>query len=81
MRKPVKAVTISVERDGWTGALQLSVNDESGGFRLCGPKFNGSSTPVLIWIADERGADALRRYLDAAFPPRRALSQAEGGAE
>lgn len=36
-------VTIDVSRDGWTDGVQLSIGDDNGGYRLAGPKFNGSS--------------------------------------
>jgi len=68
-------LTIDVTRDGWTGKLQLSISqlDEDGaghGFRLAGPKFNGSSEPVLSRILDRDDAEEIRRYLDAVFPAR-----------
>ena len=66
-------LTIDVTRDGWTGKLQLSISkhDEDGtgtGYRLAGPKFNGSSEPVLSKILDRDDAEEIRRYLDAVFP-------------
>lgn len=63
-------VTLEVTRDGWTKALQLSINfkgPQSGhGFRLAGPKFNGSSTDVLIVELDARAIAEIRNYLDLA---------------
>ena len=66
-------LTIDVSRDGWTDGLQLSISkrDEAGlgdGYRLAGPKFNGSSENVLTTTLDERDAAEIRRYLDAEFP-------------
>ncbi|MFJ4847597.1 hypothetical protein [Streptomyces sp. NPDC088733] len=68
-----KKVTIDISRDGWTNGLQLSINerDEDGrghGYRLAGPKFNGSGEPVLSAELDERDAREIRAYLDAVFP-------------
>jgi hypothetical protein len=40
-------VYLAVTRDGWTGKLQLSIGDDTSGYRIAGPKFNGSSTDVL----------------------------------
>lgn len=68
-------IVIEVGKDGWTGALQLSISrlDENGvghGRRLAGPKFNGSTKPLLSRELDERDADEIRAYLDAVFPQR-----------
>lgn len=68
-----KKLEIRLDRDGWTKGLQLSIDlsDEKDGigYRLAGPKFNGSSTPVFSHRLTERDANELRRYLDMAFPP------------
>lgn len=66
-------ITLDVTRDGWTGRLQLSISltDENGaghGYRLAGPKFNGSGRVALSRTLDERDAAEIRRYLDAVFP-------------
>jgi hypothetical protein len=66
-------VIIEVCRDGWTGKLQMSISllDEDGagnGYRLAGPKFNGSGQPLLIAKIDERAAQEIRRQIDEAFP-------------
>lgn len=57
-------VTLAVYRDGWTGRLQLAIEDESGGYRLAGPKFNGSGEKVLERVLDEHDAARIRSYLD-----------------
>ena len=64
---------LAVERDSWTSRLQLSISklDEHGagdGYRIAGPKFNGSSKPVLTAKLTERDAAEIRSYLDAVFP-------------
>ena len=64
---------MEVTRDGWTGRLQMSISqlDENGagdGYRIAGPKFNGSSESLLRRELDERDAAEIRAYLDAVFP-------------
>ena len=66
-------LTIEVHRDGLTGKLQLAIHqtDENGagnGYRLAGPKFNGTGETVLTATLDADDAAEIRRYLDAAFP-------------
>jgi hypothetical protein len=69
----IDRITIEVCRDGWTNGIQLSINqrDKNGagdGYRLAGPKFNGSSKSLLKTELDQRDADEIRGYLDAVFP-------------
>lgn len=61
--------TLEVHRDGWTGQVQLSVNivDENGaghGYRIAGPKFNGSGDSLLVHTLTDEDKAQLRRYLD-----------------
>ena len=56
-------VSINVYKDGWTGALQLSIDDEDGGRRLAGPKFNGSSTCILSKALSKDDVYEIRQYL------------------
>lgn len=68
-----KKLFIKLDRDGVTKGLQLSIdleNENGGGvgYRLAGPKFNGSSTPVFKHALNEWDAIEIRRYLDVAFP-------------
>ena len=58
-------VYLNVDRDGLTGDLQLSIGDDSGGFRLAGPKSNGSGKRVLTRRLAQRDVAEIRRYLDA----------------
>jgi hypothetical protein len=79
-------VTLDVTRDGWTGKLQLSINrrDENGtgyGYRIAGPKFNGSGRTLLVRVLDEDDAREIRSYLDAAFPPAPDSAAARAGEE
>jgi hypothetical protein len=66
-------IVIDVDRDGWTDGLQLNIaqldeNDTGHGYRLAGPKYNGSSENLLRRTLDERDARKIRQYLDAVFP-------------
>jgi hypothetical protein len=65
----VKIISIDLDRDGWTGQLQLSINatDENGsghGYRIFGPKYNGSGHGITRVVLDRRDADEIRAYLD-----------------
>ena len=61
-------VQLRVDRDGFTGRLQLSIENANGGFRLAGPKCNGSSENLLNVELNSRDAKEIRAYLDASFP-------------
>lgn len=66
------AVYLEVTKDGWTKGIQLSINDGNGGYRIAGPKFNGSSTTLLKRVLDERDCRELEAYIAkarASFPP------------
>lgn len=62
-------VTLMVARDGWTSGIQLAVSDGACGYRIAGPKCNGSGEVLIEHTLDERDAREIRRYLDRAFPP------------
>lgn len=69
---PYKLI-LEVTRDGWTNGLQINIaqlgeDDKGWGYRLAGPKFNGSSTTLLKTELDQRDADEIRKYLDDVFP-------------
>jgi hypothetical protein len=73
--KPVstKRIVMDVSRDGWTKGIQLGISelDEEGGghgFRIAGPKYNGSQELLLEVELEQRDADEIRSYLDAKFP-------------
>ncbi len=59
---------LTLDKDGWTKSLQLSIEDDIGGYRLCGPKYNGSSARLMTHVLKQRDADEIRRYLDRHFP-------------
>lgn len=66
-------IVMEVCRDGWTQGLQLGIAalDENGygdGYRIAGPKYNGSQKRLLSTDLDERDAREIREYLDRAFP-------------
>ncbi|KOU50534.1 hypothetical protein ADK55_18470 [Streptomyces sp. WM4235] len=72
-QKPTRIV-MDVDRDGWTSGLQLNIvsldeRDCGWGYRLAGPKYNGSSKNLLRVELDERDAAEIRKMLDKAFPP------------
>lgn len=63
-------VRIQVHRHpGNPKALQISIADEAGGYRLCGPKFDATSQLLASVTLDQRAADEIRSYLARAFPP------------
>ena len=71
-----RSAFFALYKDGWTGGLQLSIEDATGsGFRIAGPKFNGSGTVLQKHKISERDAKEIRSYLDRAFPPNAAGQQ------
>lgn len=66
-------IVLTVDRDGYTGALQVSIGaeDDRGvgdGYRLIGPKYLGGSTELARTTLDQRDADEIRGYLGQLFP-------------
>lgn len=62
-------VQLRVDRDGLTGRLQLNISLlNAGGYRLAGPKYNGSSKNLLTVKLSSRDVKEIRAYLDASFP-------------
>ncbi len=62
------SLSLRVYKDEWTKATQVSLDTKDDGYRLLGPKFNGSSSLVAsqeLTLADAR---EMRRMLDEAFP-------------
>ena len=57
-------IRIEVYRDGWTDHLQVSIGNGSHGYRIAGPKFNGSGKKLLSRILSERDVKEIREYLD-----------------
>ncbi|MEU6057940.1 hypothetical protein [Streptomyces sp. NPDC047097] len=72
-------IEFTVDRDGWTTGLQLNIaqldeNNRGWGYRLAGPKYNGSSKNLLTAILTERDAEEIRAKLNAVFPPQPVLT-------
>lgn len=61
-------IYLCVDRDGWTGGYQLSIDDDNGGFRIAGPKYNGSSKRLIHHRITERDVHRIREYLDKVKP-------------
>lgn len=71
MTKRQPGVYITVDRDGWTKGIQVSIEsvDEDGGghgFRIAGPKYNGSSTTLVRHRLGSRDIAEIERYLTRA---------------
>jgi len=75
-------VEITVDRDGLTNGLQLSIGDSSGGFRLSGPKFNGSSKTLLRFpLTNARDLDEIEAYCRKARTALKASAVGTDGRE
>lgn len=66
-------IVLTVDRDGYTGGIQVSIGaeDDRGhgdGYRLFGPKYLGQSTKIADVVLTQRDADEIRGYLDQLFP-------------
>ncbi|WP_413102254.1 hypothetical protein [Streptomyces sp. Inha503] len=76
-------LVLAVDRDGWTNGLQLQIAnlDENGhgsGYRLAGPKYNGSGKRLIEEELSARDVAEIRKFLDEAYPqPRRVLTPDE----
>jgi hypothetical protein len=58
-------IDIDVSRAGY----QLSISTEAGsGYRLAGPKYDGSSKSIMRHALSERDVVELRQMLDKAYP-------------
>lgn len=65
------AIFFTVDRRG-DGALQLSINDNDSGYRLAGPKYDGTGKVLLRHEITERDREELLSYL------RRRIAKAAG---
>ena len=66
-------IVVEVHRDGWTGNIQVSISeldDEGGGhgYRILGPKFNGSGELLAKKVLDQRDAKEIEAYLIKVAP-------------
>ncbi|MFD9151930.1 hypothetical protein ACFWDF_32750 [Streptomyces diastaticus] len=69
-------IKLDIDLDGWTQSLQANLvqADADGlgwGYRLAGPKYNGSSRNLLSRTLNERDAREIRDALNAVFPDER----------
>ena len=48
------------------GGIQISIGDDHGGYRIAGPKFDGSSKLLSKRTLDKRDIAEIRKYLDKA---------------
>ncbi len=64
MTNRIGAAYISVDRDKLTGGIQISIGDDSGGYRIAGPKYCGSGESLKRHVLTKRDADEIRHYLD-----------------
>jgi hypothetical protein len=71
------SVSLEVFRDGLTGGIQLQIGDERTGYRLGGPKFNGSGERLLRVAITPQVATELRRWLDKVDTPAAAPTPGE----
>lgn len=53
-------VTFTIDRDGYTNSIQMSIGNESHGYRLAGPKYLGASTTLLAIPVDAGMAAEIR---------------------
>jgi len=75
------AIYFSLDKDKVTNGFQLSIEDGSGGYRIAGPKYNGSSKNLQRHEITKYDAEKIRSYLDKAFPlttPTQALGAGRG---
>lgn len=59
------SIEIHVDQDGWTRRIQIGLMSSEGfGFRLAGPKYNGSSTNLLSHTLTEKDVEAIQNILN-----------------
>jgi hypothetical protein len=59
-------VFISVDKDGWTGGIQIAIDMDGGGYRLAGPSYNGSSATLKRHELSLRDCNELERAVKVA---------------
>jgi len=62
------AVTIDIDRDGWTTSLQVAISTDDHGYRLAGPKYNGSGTNLARLPVTAEGAAQAVAAIDLFGP-------------
>ena len=56
-------VFLTVDRDGLTGGMQISISNDRHGYRIHGPKYCGQSAPIVNHKLNERDVQEITRYL------------------
>lgn len=65
-----KALTIVFSGDyALLGGIQISINDDNGGYRISGPKYSGASTNIKRHILTPRDAGEIESYLSQLKRP------------
>ena len=59
----MKPVYLTVDRREVDGALQVSINHDSSGYRIAGAKYDGSSRTLLKRKLTKSDVDVIRGYL------------------
>lgn len=67
-------ISIAVYRDGVTGRFRVALETNTGGRRLAGPKFSGSSTLITRRTLDQHDKNEILRLLGAPKPAPTPLS-------
>jgi hypothetical protein len=66
MKYTGQGIYFSIDENG-RGQLQLAINNPRGsGYRIYGPKYDGTGRTLHIHPLGKRDIDELRSYLDAA---------------
>ena len=66
MKYTGQGIYFSIDQNG-RGSLQLAINNPSGsGYRISGPKYDGTGKTLHVHPLTSRDISELRSYLDAA---------------
>jgi len=72
MKKP-KGVYFSIDENS-QGLIQLAINHGSSGYRICGPKYDGTGRTIKRHELTEDDVKTLRKYLSSVSRPQRGES-------
>ena len=65
-----KEVYFSIDENS-SGMIQLSINGNGTGYRICGPKYDGMGRTIRKHILTPRDVEEIKRYLArVSSPPR-----------
>lgn len=62
----MKSLFIYVDKDGWTDRIQVAIGDGLTGYRLAGPKYNGSSIELVKQRLTKRDIEEIKQFLEAS---------------